>query len=128
MKIKSAIAVIIVKDNKFLVSRRTNTRTFKGHMQFPGGEVDFGESEEDAVNREMIEETGMTVFNLEHVFTCSDETTDNLAFYTASSNYIPIAKEPDKVDYLRYLSREELLKETCCPGLTEAINFMPRLS
>lgn len=53
-------AAIVVKDGKVLMVRR---RVAEGELswQFPAGEVESGETEEDAAVRETAEETGMTV-------------------------------------------------------------------
>jgi 8-oxo-dGTP diphosphatase len=53
-------AAVIVKDGLVLMVRR---RVAEGNLswQFPAGEVEPGESEEDAAVREAEEETGITV-------------------------------------------------------------------
>ncbi|HET9173911.1 MAG TPA: NUDIX domain-containing protein [Candidatus Saccharimonadales bacterium] len=63
---RRAARAIIIKDNKLLVTRRD-----KFGMQYyilVGGGVDFGESLEQALFRELDEETGVTVRNPRLVF------------------------------------------------------------
>ena len=48
----------IVKDNKILLIKRKN-EPFKGKWALPGGFVEYGEKVEDAVVREVLEETGI---------------------------------------------------------------------
>lgn len=50
---------IVIHDNKLLTVKYKN-----GKYDLPGGGIDFGESIEEAVIREVAEETGMKVSNL----------------------------------------------------------------
>ena len=50
---------IIFKKKKILLIQRAN-EPFKGQWALPGGFVDYGETTEDAVIREVSEETGIT--------------------------------------------------------------------
>lgn len=45
----------------FLSKRSKNTTNEKGHWETPGGRVEFGESLENAVKREIKEEYGVDV-------------------------------------------------------------------
>jgi len=48
----------ILKDNKILLIKRKN-EPFKGKWALPGGFIEYGERVEDAVVREVFEETGI---------------------------------------------------------------------
>ncbi|MFO7677709.1 MAG: NUDIX hydrolase [Thermoplasmatota archaeon] len=60
---------IILKDNKILLVKRKNN-PFKDKWALPGGFVEYGETTEKAVVREIFEETGLktTVQNLIGVY------------------------------------------------------------
>ncbi len=62
---------IIIKDNKILLTQRTEEECPDAHMkwEFPGGKTDFGETPEEAVRREIFEETGAIV-EVEQLIPC----------------------------------------------------------
>ena len=59
----AAVSVAVFHDDAFLLVRRGREPS-KGLFAFPGGRVDAGETDEDAVRRELAEETGLTVETL----------------------------------------------------------------
>lgn len=54
-----AVDAIIIKEDKILLVKRENN-PFKNHWALPGGFVNIGESVEEAVLREIEEETSLT--------------------------------------------------------------------
>jgi len=54
-----AVDAIIIKEDKILLVKRGNN-PFKNHWALPGGFVNIGESIEEAVLREIGEETSLT--------------------------------------------------------------------
>jgi 8-oxo-dGTP diphosphatase len=55
-----AVGGVIIKDNKILLVKRAHPPN-KGMWAIPGGKVEYGEMLEDAVKREMLEETNLKV-------------------------------------------------------------------
>lgn len=64
---KRAVRAIVFKDNQLLVIRRN--KFGKKYCTLPGGGVDMGETEEQALRREMAEETGLSLGGARLVFT-----------------------------------------------------------
>ncbi len=58
--VRATVGAIIEKDRKVLLVKR-NHEPFKGYWCIPGGHIDFGETAEQAVIREVKEETGLTL-------------------------------------------------------------------
>jgi len=56
-----AVGVLIGADGRFLVASRPAGKVYAGHWEFPGGKVEPGESIEQALQRELHEELGITI-------------------------------------------------------------------
>ena len=55
-----SVAGVLIRDNKVLLARHTYGKG-KGLLIIPGGYVNVGETPQDAVKREFLEETGVEV-------------------------------------------------------------------
>lgn len=63
----STIAIIINDDKELLVATRAHEPA-KGALDLPGGFVDMEETGEEAVAREVIEETGLAMEKVDYLF------------------------------------------------------------
>jgi mutator protein MutT len=68
------VGAVIAKDGKILLEKRRNDPG-KGKWSVPGGIVELGEHVEEAVVREVKEETGLEVEKPEHI-----DIVDNISF------------------------------------------------
>ena len=58
------VAVSLIKHkNKFLITRRSNTKFLSGLWEFPGGKIEKSETARQAIIREVKEETNLNIFN-----------------------------------------------------------------
>lgn len=55
------VAAAIQRDGRYLVARRTRPADVAGRWEFPGGKVEPGETEEQALAREIREELGVEI-------------------------------------------------------------------
>ena len=56
------VAMILrLKDGRVLVGQRRQGDTSAGKWEFPGGKVKIGETDEQALRREIVEELGFTI-------------------------------------------------------------------
>jgi 8-oxo-dGTP diphosphatase len=65
------IDAVIIKDNMILLIKR-GAEPFKDYWALPGGHVDWDETIEDAVKREVKEELGVDATNLKQIGIYSD--------------------------------------------------------
>jgi 8-oxo-dGTP diphosphatase len=55
------VCAIVFNEGKVLATRRLEGKKLGGYWEFPGGKIELNESEEIAIERELIEELGMRV-------------------------------------------------------------------
>ena len=55
------VAAAIERDGRYLVARRTRPADVAGRWEFPGGKVEPGETEQQALVREIREELGVEI-------------------------------------------------------------------
>ena len=63
-RIRVVAGIILADDDRVLAARRAPSEAMSGNWEFPGGKVEPGESEAEAVEREIREELGVDVVPL----------------------------------------------------------------
>jgi mutator protein MutT len=102
------LAAVIERDNAFLMTRRLKGTHLAGTWEFPGGKCEPGESHEDCLNRELLEELGCRstigdeIFTVEHAY---PERTVRLHFRRAILLEEPL---PQLGQEMRWVGRAEL--------------------
>ena len=56
-----AVGVLIDAQGRFLLTSRPAGKVYAGYWEFPGGKFEAGESVEQALRRELIEELGISI-------------------------------------------------------------------
>jgi 8-oxo-dGTP diphosphatase len=91
------VAGVLRRDDTILVTRRPDRPGRPGQWEFPGGKVEPGEGEEDALRRELAEELGcevrVGVLLLRHAHSYPDLHVE-LAFYACA---LPPGAEPQAI-------------------------------
>ena len=70
----NVVAAIIINKNRILIGKRKDEDIGGGKWEFPGGKIEIGETNSEALERELYEELGISVkigkelMNYEHVF------------------------------------------------------------
>jgi 8-oxo-dGTP diphosphatase len=59
--VEVAVGVLIRADGAFLLTSRPAGKVYEGYWEFPGGKLEAGETVEQALRRELIEEIGITI-------------------------------------------------------------------
>jgi 8-oxo-dGTP diphosphatase len=56
-----AVGVLIRPDGAFLLTSRPKGKVYEGYWEFPGGKLEAGESVQQALQRELLEELGIVI-------------------------------------------------------------------
>ena len=59
--VEVAVGILIRPDGDFLLTSRPPGKVYEGYWEFPGGKLESGESVEQALRRELLEEIGITI-------------------------------------------------------------------
>lgn len=106
-------AAIIEKDGKILIARRRHP-LMGYHWEFPGGKLEEGESLEDCLKREIMEELGIMitvgrlVSSRKHVLNCQSA----IVLYAYHAEYISGEIVLTDHDAIAWVTREELEQYT----------------
>jgi mutator protein MutT len=101
------VAAVVERDRKFLVTRRLKGTHLAGYWEFPGGKVHQGETHEDALRRDILEELNSEISTLRSIFHTAHtypERTVELYFFRGD-----LAGEPHPMlgQELRWITRED---------------------
>jgi 8-oxo-dGTP diphosphatase len=85
---KVGLAVIIKKENKILLGQRKGSHG-EGTWAMPGGHLEYGESWEECATREVSEEVGITISNIQYLSATND------IFQEPNKHYVTIFMTAD---------------------------------
>lgn len=118
-KVGAGFGIMLLKDGKVLLGKRhddpekaDSELNGAGTWTMPGGKLEFGESFEDGVKRELMEETGMVLDKVKVI--CVDNSKiDSAHFVTVGmfSEYFsgePRVMEPDEITEWRWFDLDDL--------------------
>jgi 8-oxo-dGTP diphosphatase len=117
-KLVSAVDLLLIKDNKVLLSRRFNTGYEDGTYSLPAGHLDGGETVTQTTVREAKEEIGIVidpkdlkVVHTMHRITAQGE---RICFFLTTEKWQgePTIMEPDKCDGLGWFDLDNLPSNT----------------
>lgn len=125
-KVIPTVYLLLIKDNKILLSRRYNTGFHDGDYGLPSGHLKGNETLRKASIREGVEEIGIDV-NLEdlelvHVVSRKQEDEERVNFFFLAKKWKggPKNMEPDKCDDLRWFELDNL-PNNIIPYIRQAI-------
>jgi len=126
-KITPAVYLVLVKDNKILLSRRYNTGYFDGNYSFPAGHLDGNETLKQAMEREAKEEIDIFLdpadLELVHVMNRRIPNDERADFFFTTKKYQgePKIMESNKCDDLNWFKFDNLPKNII-PYIKQAID------
>ncbi len=114
--IQVVCAILFDKNNHLCITQR-NDSLLSGLWEFPGGKIEIGESDEDALIREIKEELGTNIRVGKHFMTTSYEYPDitiTLISYICTSDSIVTYSHVHK--QVRYVPIDELSNYSFAPA------------
>ena len=128
MSVLPIVAAVILRDGAVLVTRRPERGHLAGLWEFPGGKVEPGEGEEEALVREVEEEIGVRVEVGERLAAVTHDYGDRtvaIAFYRC---HAPASDLPAAAADLRYVPPAGLDPSEMPPANAEVIEWLRRTS
>jgi 8-oxo-dGTP diphosphatase len=130
--VHQVVGAAIVRGGRVLAARRTAPSHAAGRWEFPGGKVERGESPEEALVREVLEELGCDVEVTGWLTNAvAIGTTHRLT--VATGRIVHGEPEPTEHDELRWLRAEELTQvdwldadRPFLPELAEVLGWQPQ--
>lgn len=122
-QVRVGAAVFIGKDGRFVMLRRRGDHG-GGTWGLPGGHLEFGESWEECVRRETLEETGLEIANVRFVAATNDIFKDTGKHYVTIFMRADYADgeatimEPEKCDALDWFTYESMPENVFLPIIT----------
>jgi len=101
------VAAVIEQDGRFLVARRLAGTHLAGYWEFPGGKVHEGESQEDALCREIAEELNTSIANTRRIFQTEHAYPERIVELHFHRGELTGEPQPMLGQELRWITREE---------------------
>jgi ADP-ribose pyrophosphatase YjhB (NUDIX family) len=124
---RNAVRAIILKENKILMVLLEKTNEYK----FPGGGVEKNETFEDALKREVLEETGCNVIKIvEKVGIITEYAVakeDNDKIFKMVSEYYTVNIDNKQFEQKLDNYEKELLFKPCWTGIEDAYNVNKKI-
>ena len=126
MKTIEVVAAIIKKDDKIFITKRSYGE-FVDMWEFPGGKVEVGETQEEALIREIKEELELDITNLNYLTTVEyDYPSFHLIMHCFICELIKGEFTLLEHEAARWLTKEELDKVNWLPADVEIVHILKR--
>ncbi|GBE04812.1 MAG TPA: NUDIX domain-containing protein [Nitrospirae bacterium] len=127
MKLKLGVGVFVRKDNKILLGKRISKTHGNGEWSLPGGNLEKWESLKQCCLREVSEETGLSIKNIQKLIFTNDMFPEaDLHYITLYFTADPaggelINKEPHKCERWEWFKLTDLPQPLFC-GINEVVS------
>ena len=125
---RRGVVAVIFRDKRLLVIRRSQTVTAPGTLCLPGGGIEEGETEREALLREMQEELNLDVTPIRLCWRNTTSWGTHLAWWYASISDEQSPKaNPEEVAEVFWMTKSEIKRsESMLPSLPDFIEAMER--
>ena len=109
---KRAVVAVILRGDRLLIIRRALTVTAPGKLCLPGGGIEQGETESEAIFREMQEELAIDITPVRCCWTSVTPWNTSLAWWLSDlgPEVVPIPN-PDEVAEVHWMTVDEICTE-----------------
>jgi len=111
MATRRGVVGVIVEQGRLLVIRRAQAVAAPGMLCFPGGAIEPGETEPQALLRELREELGIGVRPLRRLWQSTTRSGVVLAWWLAERDGPPFVPNPQEVASVYWFTLEELARQ-----------------
>ena len=108
---ESGVIAVVRQQGCYLVIRRSQTVRAPGMLCFPGGGVEKGESQEEALIRELEEELNAQAQPIRPIWTCRSASGIPLTWWEAELASPQVSANPDEVEAIFWLTQTCLLSQ-----------------
>lgn len=127
MKRIEVVAAVIVKDGEFFATQR-GYGEWKDWWEFPGGKVEEGESPEDALKREILEELGCEISVDKYLLTVEyDYPAFHLSMHCYICSLVSGKLELREHEAARWLTKAGSRSVRWLPADVEVVNYLCRI-
>ena len=134
-RVGAGVGVFVLRDGRVLLGRRHDDPEKadselhgEGTWTMPGGKLEFGESFEQAIVRELLEETGIQAKKIKLISVTNDYVGDahfiTLGFLCTDFEGEPKVMEPDEITEWAWFSLGDLPKKIFKPSEKIMKNFL----
>ena len=125
---KRGVVGVILRQQRILIIRRSMTVTAPGKLCLPGGGIEPGESESQALVREMKEELTIDVDPIRRCWRSVTPWGTNLAWWLAGlDEEVHPVPNPEEVAEFHWMNRDEIrFAEEMLPSLPEFVDAWER--
>ncbi|MDC7221403.1 MAG: NUDIX domain-containing protein [Spirochaetales bacterium] len=117
--------IFLYRNDKILIQKRSITKKrYPGYWEIPGGAMEDLETAEDTIRREMREELGIEISNLENLYTdivYRDCKRDIVFIIKGQCDFDSICHDPSEVEEYCEITADDFKKYDFYPGVREQI-------
>ena len=108
---RRGVVAVVIREERFLVIRRSQHVAAPGKFCFPGGHIEPGETEEEALVREMQEELASAVRPLARIWQSTTAWNLDLAWWSAELlDPTQLVPNPHEVESVHWFTHDELAR------------------
>ena len=123
------VAVIWDETGKILIDKRRSEGSFGGLWEFPGGKKEAGETIEDCIKREVLEELGIEVALEEHLITIEYNYSEiRVKLHVYHCRYLRGILKAIECDEFRWVTLDEIDRFTFPEANEQIITALKKMS